>query len=103
LLDSASPVTILVFSVPLLLVSAVGLFLGAFGKRWGTVGLFVLTVVSIVLAGGVVALVFALDGWPAVFEWWGGQSGVALAVGWTLIPTALALGGGWLALRRAVP
>jgi hypothetical protein len=89
--------------VPLLLASAAGLFVGAVGKRWGAVGVFVLTVLLIVVVGGVAALVFAVDAWPAVWEWWSGQSGVALAVGWALIPTALALAGGWLALRRAVP
>jgi hypothetical protein len=103
LLSSTSPVTILVYAVPLLMVSTAGLFLGAVAKRWGAVGVFVLSVLFIVVVGGAVALVFAVDGWPAVFEWWGDQSGVALAVGWALIPTALALGGGWLALRRAVP
>lgn len=102
-LEDPAPITILVYAVPVLLMSAVGLVLGAVTKRWGSLGVFVLSVMAIVVIGGVVALIFAVDGWTAVLGWWGDQSGVALAAGWTLIPSALALGGGWLVLRRAVP
>lgn len=102
-LDNGSPLTIALYAVPLLLTSAAGLFLGAVGKRWGAVGVFVLSVLLTLVAGGAVALVFALDGWPTVLDWLRGQPVAALAAGWPLVPTVLALAAGWLVLRRAVP
>ncbi len=103
LLNNPSPLTIAVYAVPLLLASVAGLYLGAVGKRWGAIGVFVLSVLVILVAGGAVALVFALDGWPTVLDWLRAQPVAALAAGWPLLPTALALAAGWLVLRRAVP
>jgi hypothetical protein len=103
LTHSASPVTVLVYAAPLLLMSALGLFLGAVTRRWGGNGIFVLTVIVMVVAGSAVALVSYLDGWPAVGAWLAARSWLSITIGWSLIPTALAVAGGWLVLRRAVP
>jgi hypothetical protein len=100
---SFSPVTILVYAVPLLLISFLGLFLGAVNKRWGSTGVFILAIVSIFVLGGIAALITFLDGWPAVGHWLVARSWRSIAIGWSLIPAALAAAGGWWVLRRTVP
>ena len=100
---SASPLTILLYAVPMALVSCCGLFLGSVTKRWGGNGLFALSLLEIVVAGLLILLITAMDGWPAIGAWFVDQSALALTIGWALAPTvALALGG-YVPLRRAVP
>jgi hypothetical protein len=100
---SASPLTILVYSVPMALVSCWGLFLGAITKRWGGNGFFALTLLSIVVVGLLVLLITVVDGWPAIGSWLTDQSGLALTIGWALVPTVALAAGGYVPLRRAVP
>lgn len=92
-----------VYTVPMIGLSCVGLFFGAVTKRWGGNGIFVMTVAGILVVGGLVAIISYLDGWVAVGTWLGERSWLAITVGWSLIPTALAAIGAWLVLRRAVP
>ncbi len=103
LTHSGSPLTILVYTVPLLLMSAVGLFMGTVSKRWGANGIFFLSILVILVAGGVAALIGYLDGWRAVFTWLADQSWLSVTIGWSLVPMVLAGAAGWLVLRRAVP
>jgi hypothetical protein len=100
---SASPLTILVYAVPMALISFCGLFLGTVTKRWGGNGFFVLSVLSIIAIGGLIVLITLLDGWPAVETWLADQSGLALTLGWTLLPTVAFGAGGYAVLRRTVP
>ena len=100
---SASPLTILVYAVPMALVSCWGLFLGSITKRWGGNGFFTLTLLSIVVVGLLVLLINGMDGWPAIGSWLTDQSGLALTIGWALVPTVALAVGGYLPLRRAVP
>ena len=101
--SSNSPVTILVYAVPLILFSCLGLLQGALSKRFGTRGFFLILIVGFVVAGGLVVLVSQLDGWSAIGSWLADLSGLSVAIGWALIPTALAGAVGWWALRRATP
>jgi hypothetical protein len=98
-----SPVSVIVFLVPMLLFSYVGLFLGVVAKRWGTNGVMLLILLSIVVLGGLVVLINWVDGWPSVGDWIGGQPGLALAAGWTLLPLAVAAAGSYGLTRRAIP
>jgi hypothetical protein len=100
---SASPLTILVYAVPMVFVSCWGLFLGTITKRWGANGFFALSLLGIVVVGGLAFLITELHGWPAVGDWLTDQSGWALAVGWALLPTVVFGAGGFALLRRAVP
>jgi hypothetical protein len=100
---SASPLTILAYIGPLLFTGALGIFMGSIARRWGPNGVFVATIIAIVVIGGAVALVTFAGGWPAVGSWFTGQPLLALLAGWPLIPTVLMLAGGWLVLRRATP
>jgi hypothetical protein len=103
LTSSNSPVTILVYAVPLVLVSCLGLLQGAVSKRFGTRGFFLILIVGLVVAGGLVVLINELGAWPGVGSWLADLSGLSVAIGWALIPSALAGAVGWWALRRATP
>jgi hypothetical protein len=99
----ALPRTFLVFTVPLVFVTVLGVFLGAASKRYGTRGFLLLSVALFLLLGLVVALISYVDAWEAIAGWLSRQSPSAVLTGWVLVPTVLAAGGGWLVLRRAVP
>jgi hypothetical protein len=98
-----SPLNILVYAVPMLMLSSVGLFLGIVTKRWGVNGFFGLTVLSLVLTGLLGVLASWLHGWSAIGSWLTGQSAVGLLVGWLLVPATLLVAGGYGLLRRAIP
>jgi hypothetical protein len=98
-----SPLSVIVFLVPLLLFSYIGLFLGVVAKRWGTNGVLLLILLALVVIGGVVMLISWADGWPGVGEWLAGQSGLALLAGWTLLPLLVAVAGSYGLTRRAIP
>ena len=100
---NSSPVSILVYAGPLVLLSFLGLFCGTVSKRWGGTGIFVLTVLAIVVAGGLVILAAYLDAWSAVGDWFTSQSWLSITIGWSLIGAVLAAAAGWLVLRRAAP
>jgi len=101
--SSTSPVTILVYTVPLLFMTVVGLFLGALVKRLGPRNFILVSVAAALVLGLVAALITYLDGWGPIVGWLARQSPLAIFTGWLLVPTALAGAGGWLVLRRAVP
>jgi hypothetical protein len=103
LVDGYSPAGILIYTVPLLLMSAIGLFIGVVFKRWGTNGIWTLSVLLIAVVGSVAVLITLQDGWAAVGPWLGDQSPLALLAGWALVPLAALLAGSYTALRRAVP
>ena len=93
----------LVYTVPFLAVSAIGVFLGVVFKRWGQPGVYTVTVGSLLVLGGLAVLVTWQQWWPAVGSFFTGQSTFAL---FTLYPLLIALvlgGAGWVAIRRAMP
>jgi hypothetical protein len=98
-----APLTILVFVVPMLVFSFLGMFYGIVGKRWGTNGVLGLSVLAVVVLGGGAVLISWLDGWRDVFDWLNSQPGLALAAGWTLLPLAAFVAGSYSLTRRAVP
>ena len=82
---------------------ATTIFFASIGRRWGGNGIFVATMIAILVLGGAVALISFAGGWPAIGSWLTDQPLLALLAGWPLIPSALMLAGGWLVLRRATP
>ncbi len=92
---------LLVFTVPFLLVGFAGMLGGTIYLRWGTNGLFTLAVASIVVVGGLVALLFWQRQWAAVGSWFADQSAVALFAGWPVLLAAVLAGAGFLTIRRA--
>jgi hypothetical protein len=103
LLDRQPSAALLMYTVPMALVSCLGVFVGAIAKRWGAFGFFGLSLTSIVFLGGLGVLIGLLHGWPAVGSWLADQSALSLLGGWALVPTILFGVGGYAVLRRAVP
>jgi len=102
-LDHHALSAMLIYIVPMALVSCFGVFVGAVGKRWGTFGFFGFSLASIVVFGGIAVLISLLHGWPAVGSWFVDQSALSLLAGWALVPTVLLGLGGSAVLRRAIP
>jgi hypothetical protein len=96
-------VTLLVFTVPFIMLSCLGFFFGSITKRWGGTGVFLLTVIATLGLGGVAVLISYFDAWPEVGAWLATRSWRAIAAGWSLIPAALAAAAGYAVIRRAVP
>src|SRR5262249_28510204 len=103
LTHSNSPVQILVYAVPMVLFSVIGMFLGIVSKRWGANGVLTLSLATLILAGTAVVLVTWGRDWPAVGNWFVSQPGVALTAGWTLLPVAALAAGTYAISRRATP
>lgn len=85
-----------------LLAWGTGLLYAAVHKRWGATGTAVSIGVAVVVPGALVALLTAVQGWPAVGRWVESLTMTGLVAGWLLV-TAVVVGGGWLVLRRAAP
>jgi hypothetical protein len=93
----------LVYTVPFLALSAIGVFAGVVFKRWGQPGVYALTVgSSLVLAVGAIVVTWQAW-WPAVGSFFTGQSTFALLVGYPLVIAIVLGSAGWLAIRRATP
>lgn len=92
---------ILVFSVPFLLAGFAGMLTGTIYQRWGPNGVFTLTVASIVVVGGLVALLSWQRQWAAVGSWFADQSALVLLAGWPALVAAVLAGAGLLTIRRA--
>jgi hypothetical protein len=100
---STSPIQILVYAVPMLLISYVGAFIGLVSKRWGTNGVLGLSVLASLAFGGAAVLITWSHNWIAVGNWFASQSTLALAAGWVLVPIVVLATGGYGLIRRATP
>lgn len=69
----------------------------------GSLGLYVLTIGTILGVGGVSVLITWQQGWTRVGEWLGDQSPVGLVAGWPLLFGVLVAAAGYLGIRRVVP
>jgi hypothetical protein len=93
----------LVYTVPFLALSALGVVLGVIFKRWGQTGLYVALVGSAVVLTAAVLMITWQKWWGSVGSFFTEQSTLALVAGYPLL-IAVALGGlGFLAIRRATP
>jgi hypothetical protein len=101
--DGYSPLSIVIYAVPMVLCSYVGLFYGVIAKRWGNAGVIWASVLAGVGPGHGRRAGHPLRRWPSVASWLQGQSGLVLAAGWTLLPLVALAGGGYALLRRAIP
>lgn len=97
------PAQILVYAVPMVLASFIGVFTGVVVKRWGGNGVFTLSVLTLLVTGGAAVLITWTRSWPAVGHWFTSQSALALTVGWVLIPVAALAAGAYGLIRRATP
>lgn len=91
----------LVYSGPLVAVSAIGVLAGVVFQRWRQTGIYLALAGAVALIAGIKVLVAKRSWWPAIGGFLGGQPSFAL---FTAYPVALALalgGAAWLVLRRA--
>jgi hypothetical protein len=94
---------ILVYAVPLLVMSFAGIFCAVVFKRWGLNGVFTLLVAFVVITGGAAALVTRRGWWGAVGHWLVDQPVVSLFAGWPALLAVVLAGAGYLTIRRATP
>lgn len=93
----------LVYTVPLLAVSALGVSTGVVFARWGQWGIWAVVLGASVLGAGLTMLITWQRWWEAVGTFFAGQSSFALVAGYPSV-IVLVLGvAGWLAIRRATP
>lgn len=94
---------VLIFAVPMLVLAFLGMAVGAVYKRFGSVGLYALTIGAILGFGGLGVLITWQDSWAAVGAWFTDQSPVGLLAGWPLLLGLLLAAGGYVGVRKVVP
>lgn len=103
-LDVGNPaLQVVVYAVPMLACAFIGIGIGVVFKRWGTAGVWALTLVTLAAIGLLVVLTTWLQAWGDVGSWLVDQSIATLAIA---IPAALAVllaAASFAGLRRAVP
>ncbi|MFG2042782.1 hypothetical protein [Dactylosporangium sp. NPDC048998] len=99
----APPVQFVMYAVPMLFMTLLGISAGAVYVRWRVNGVLTATAAVLLLLGGAAALIGVFERWPAVGHWLTHTSPVALFAGWPLVLVAALGTGSWLALRRATP
>lgn len=92
-----------VYAVPYLLLSTVGLILGSLFKRWGQTGMYILMLSSIVVVGGLVALVTWRGAWGDIGRFFTDTSVLVLTAGYPALATAILALGTYGILRRTTP
>lgn len=93
----------LVYTVPFLALSAIGVFAGVVFKRWGQPGVYALTVGSSLVLAVAAIVVTWQRWWPALGSFFTTRSTFALLAGYPLVIAIVLGGAGWLAIRRAAP
>ncbi|MFI6759612.1 ABC transporter permease [Micromonospora sp. NPDC050417] len=91
---------ILIFTVPFIVLGYIGMFAALVLKRWGVGGLYLLSIVLLLLLGLLAVLVTWQHWWPAVGRWFADQSALALFAGWPALLALLLAGAGQLLMRR---
>ncbi|MEU0562507.1 hypothetical protein [Dactylosporangium sp. NPDC006015] len=95
------PAQLLIYGVPLLLMSLIGIALGAVYVRWRTNGVFGAITAVMVVLGLTAALITRTGRWPAVGDWFLDQSALSLFAGWPSLAVVLLTALSWTALRKA--
>lgn len=94
---------VFVFAVPMFVLSLLGMAIGVVYKRFGSVGLYGLTIGAVLGLGALSALLTWLTAWDNVGGWFSDQSLIPLSAGW---PVVLGIGfalAGYIGIRRVVP
>jgi hypothetical protein len=92
---------LLIYAVPMLLMSLFGIAFGAVYVRWRTNGVFGAICLLLVAGGATAGLITRFGSWPAVGRWLVHQSTLALFAGWPAVAVALLALLSWSTLRRA--
>jgi hypothetical protein len=89
------------FAIVFFLMTVPSVFAAAY-MRWKNTGVLVAFAILTVVLVGSIALITLNDWWPAVLTWIVAQGEIGMAA-WSVLLSALALGGVYLVLRRATP
>lgn len=93
----------LAYTVPLVTLSFLGVWVGIVFKRWGQLGVWVLSIALGAPVIGFMWLVGLKDWWDEVFDFVQSQPAIALQAGYPAVITLLFAGAAYLTTRRAVP
>ncbi|MEJ3659327.1 hypothetical protein WEH80_40855 [Actinomycetes bacterium KLBMP 9759] len=93
----------LVFAVPFIALSAIGVFAGVVFKRWGQSGIYVMSIGGALIGFGAAVLITLGGLWPAVGSFFVTTPKSALLAGYPLLIAVVLGAGGYLAIRRATP
>lgn len=100
----ANPILqIIVYTVPFLLMSYLGVWTGIVFKRWGQPGVYLLAIGTGVLGALFFIITTWQEWWPAVGRFFADQTPVGLFGGYFLALAALLAFAGYLTIRRATP
>jgi hypothetical protein len=91
---------ILVYAVPMLLVTFFGIAFGAVHLRWGTPGVFAAMALAILGFGLLVALITWTERWSAIVHWLLHQAPATLLAGWSMLGVAALACAGYTLIRR---
>ena len=94
---------VLVSGAPMLAFLVIGIGIGVISKRWGPSGVWVLSIGSLVVLGGLVVLISWLQAWTSVGTWLSSQSVTVLAVGLSVALATAVAALGYAGVRRVVP
>lgn len=94
---------VLVFAVPLCVLSLLGMWIGVVYKRFGSVGLYALTTGTALTLGGLFTLITWQRAWDSVGSWFSDQALIGLFAGWPMLLGALFAMAGYIGIRRVVP
>jgi hypothetical protein len=101
-MDDANPVLrLLIYAVPMLLVTHLGILLGTVYLRWGTIGVFASLGVGFGGLTFAAALSMLTQQDDAISRWLFGQPAAALLAGWSVLVVAVFALGGYALVRRA--
>ncbi|SFB61815.1 hypothetical protein SAMN05216266_1295 [Amycolatopsis marina] len=100
----ANPILqIIVYTVPFLLMSFLGVWTGIVFKRWGQPGVYTLAIGTAALGALFFIVATWQEWWPAVGRFFADQTPIGLFGGYSLALAALLACAGYLTIRRATP
>lgn len=99
--DTGDPVTqIIGYAAPMVALSAIAAWIGGVYARWGSIGTYVVLVLTAVLAAVLVVIVTYAEAWAAVGDWFVDQPMAALLAGYPWIVAAVFGGATYAVVRR---
>jgi len=94
---------ILVSGAPMLALISIAIGIGVVYKRWGSNGLWTLTILSVLFFGGLAVLATGLNAWGDVWRWLTDQPTGTLAIGIPVAIAAVVAALSYGGIRRVVP
>ncbi|MEU3270614.1 hypothetical protein ABZ639_07190 [Saccharomonospora sp. NPDC006951] len=94
---------LVIYTVPFLFLSFIGVYIGIVYKRWGQPGVYTLTIGTAAVAAILGIVATWQQWWPAIGGFFADQSPMSLFAGYPFVLAVILAGLGFLTLRRATP